>query len=348
MAKKRKNKYIIWLFFISFFTIAGYLGWYFYTYYWNAKITNGGRYLYVRHSDYVQDIADNLKEMGCISDVKKFIYLARKMKLPENLHPGRYYLRKNASLREIILQIKNKKEDLLEINIPSGFHKMEDFLDFMEGKIEISYEEMEAQFMDEESIWNDFELMREEAIGILIPGKIKISWAITANDLYQIFKNKFYEFWNKDDIKMMLKKHPLQRNQIITLASIVQCESGIISEQRKIAGVYINRLRKNMFLQADPTVVFATGKWNNQRVYAKDLEVNSPYNTYKNPGLPPGPILNPYLTSVKSVLEYENHAYLYFCAKPELNGYSNYSSTYEEHLRYAKAYQKKLNELKIK
>lgn len=348
MAKKRKNKSFLLLISLFFSAILIFIGWYYYTYLWNARIKNGGRYLYVKHTDYVQDVAKNLKDMGCITDEKKFIYLSQKMKLHDNLNPGRYYLRKNATLREIILLIKNKKEDLMEINIPSGFHKMEEFLDFMDGKIEAAYEELEAHFQNHEKIWNDFELMQEESIGMLIPGKIKISWAISANDFYQIFKKKFYEFWNREDVKSLLKKHPLQRNQIITLASIVQCESGVLSEQRKIAGVYINRLRKNMLLQADPTVVFATGKWNNQRVYAKDLEINSPYNTYKYPGLPPGPLLNPYLTSVKSVLEYEKHAYLYFCAKPELNGYSNYSSTFEEHIRYAKAYQKKLNELKIK
>ncbi|MCX8080771.1 MAG: endolytic transglycosylase MltG [Bacteroidia bacterium] len=348
MAKKRKKKFVsrFFIILVSVLVLAGL--WYLYQEFWNAKISNGGRYLYVRHGDNIENIGKQLVEMECIQDSKKFLVLARKMELQQHLNPGRYYLRKNATLREIINLIKQKKEDLVELQIPSDFHSMEDFLNFMDGKIESGTEELEEIFLNEEKIWNDFELMKEEAIGILIPGKIRISWAIEPHDLYQFFKNKFYEFWEMPEIKKVLSAHPLQRNQIIILASIVQCESGILSEQRKIAGVYINRLRKNMLLQADPTVVFAAKKWGSPRVYNKDLEIDSPYNTYKYPGLPPGPILNPYLSSIRSVLFYEKHQYYYFCAKPELNGYSNYSKTYDEHLKFARAYQKKMDELKIK
>jgi len=135
---------------------------------------------------------------------------------------------------------------------------------------------------------------------------------------------------------------------VYTLASIVEEETNKEEDKGKIASVYINRLNKGMRLGADPTVKFALKDFGLKRIYEKHLRVPSPYNTYLNSGLPPGPICTPSLKTIDAVLDAPATSYLYFVAKPELNGYSNFASSYEEHLRFAKAYQQALDTLMLK
>ena len=152
-------------------------------------------------------------------------------------------------------------------------------------------------------------------------------------------------FWNAER-KQKLRKQKLDINEAMTLASIVQKESLKIDEYQEIAGVYLNRLRINMFLGADPTLVFIRGKGG--RVYNKDMDVVSPYNTYRNKGLPPGPICIPSKEAIDAVLNYTEHPYLYFCAKSDLSGYHAFARHYKDHLKNARLFQKKLNELERK
>jgi UPF0755 protein len=130
--------------------------------------------------------------------------------------------------------------------------------------------------------------------------------------------------------------------EVIALASIVTKESNKAEEYEKIAGVYLNRLRKGMLLQADPTVVFARGK--SGRVWAADLNIQSPYNTYIHAGLPPGPICIPNLQSIEAVLNYKQHNYLYFCARADFSGYHDFATNLAEHNRNAAAFHRAMNE----
>lgn len=159
---------------------------------------------------------------------------------------------------------------------------------------------------------------------------------------------EYNKFWNEERIRKA-KKIGLTPTEVIILASIVQAEQMEHSEERPIiAGLYINRLKKGIPLQSDPTVLFALGQFDKKRVLFKDLEVNSPYNTYKNKGLPPGPILIPEISSIDAVLNYQKNDFLYMCAKEDFSGYHYFSKTIDEHLKYAQLYQKKLDEMKIK
>ena len=148
--------------------------------------------------------------------------------------------------------------------------------------------------------------------------------------------------WN-DKRKASAKKTGFSVAEIITLASITQSESGIESEQEKIAAVYINRLNKRMLLQADPTLKFANKNFDAQRVLDADKEIDSPYNTYRYKGLPPGPICLVYTQAIDAVLNHTKHNFIFFCAKPDLNGFSDFSVTYEQHQKYATAYQKAMD-----
>jgi UPF0755 protein len=156
---------------------------------------------------------------------------------------------------------------------------------------------------------------------------------------------EYKAFWNADRLTLA-GKQGLVPLQVSIIASIVTRESNQTSEYKNIAGVYINRLRKGMLLQADPTVTFARGY--EGRVLFKDLEINSPYNTYKNKGLPPGPICIPNISSIEAVLSYESHNYLYFCASPELNGFHSFATDLRTHNKNRALYLAALEKLKSK
>jgi UPF0755 protein len=184
-------------------------------------------------------------------------------------------------------------------------------------------------------------------IGMFIPNTYQFFWTVSPEDIAIRFKKEYDTFWNNDRTQKA-KKLGLTPMEVITLASIVSEESNLESEYPVIAGVYINRLNKGIPLQADPTVKFALGDFTIKRVLFKHLEINSPYNTYKVKGLPPGPITIPSSTVVDGVLNFSRHKYLYFCAKETLDGSHAFSETLSEHNRKARAYQAALNRLKIR
>lgn len=159
-------------------------------------------------------------------------------------------------------------------------------------------------------------------------------------------KSEYEKFWNESR-KLKAKNAGLTQDQVSTLASIVQEESNKNDEKPVIAGVYLNRLRKNWPLQADPTIRFALGDFTIRRVLTAQLAVQSPYNTYLKTGLPPGPINFPEISSLEAVLNYRVHDYFYFCAKEDFSGYHNFAKTLSEHNRNARRYQAALNRKKV-
>jgi UPF0755 protein len=177
-------------------------------------------------------------------------------------------------------------------------------------------------------------------------------WNISAAEFCQRMKRENDLFWN-DKRESKRKRLKMSRAEVITLAAIVNEESRKVDERPRVAGVYLNRLRKRMKLQADPTVVYAMKRQANdfdlvvRRVLYKDLEIKSPYNTYKNRGLPPGPITLPDISSIDAVLNAESHDYLFFVVDPKKPGYHLFASTYNEHLANRKVYVRWLNENRI-
>ena len=183
-------------------------------------------------------------------------------------------------------------------------------------------------------------------ISMFIANTYQVFWNITIEQFIQRMANEYKIFWNKKR-KRKAQKIGLSQSEVATLASIVQMESVKKDEQAKIAGVYMNRLKKGMPLQADPTVIFALGDFSIKRVLSKHLSINSPYNTYKYKGLPPGPIYLSSPSTLDAVLNYESHHYLYFCAKEDFSGYHNFANNYRQHINNAKHYQRALNKRRI-
>lgn len=185
---------------------------------------------------------------------------------------------------------------------------------------------------------------REEMLAIFIPNTYQLWWTISPESFVARMKTEYERFWTEER-EAKRKALGLSRVEVSTLASIVYEESAKVDEMPRIAGVYMNRLRRGIKLQADPTVRFAIGDFSITRVLHKHLTYNSPYNTYLHKGLPPGPIAIPSIAAIESVLNYEKHNYIYFCARPSMDGYHNFTVSYSTHLANAKAYAAALDKI---
>lgn len=181
---------------------------------------------------------------------------------------------------------------------------------------------------------------------MFIPNSYEMYWTVSPEQLVKRMRREYDAFWTADrDAKR--SRSGLSRLEVMTLASIVNEETRQSDEMATVAGVYINRLRKGVKLQADPTVKYALGDFSLRRILHSHLKVESPYNTYRNTGLPPSPICMPSIEAIDGVLDFEEHDYMYFCARPTFDGHHNFAATYSEHLRNARAYAAELNKRKI-
>ena len=193
---------------------------------------------------------------------------------------------------------------------------------------------------------NKYGVNLSTVLTLFIPNTYQVYWNSSPESILSRFvseKDKFYTSAKKKK----LKKLDLSADEVYTLASIVQKETLVNEEKPRVAGVYINRLKRGQLLQADPTVVFANQDFTIKRVLNRHLEIDSPYNTYKYAGLPPGPICMPDVSSIDAVLNYEKHKYLYFCASPDNSGKHQFARTLIEHNKNADRYRAYLNKLRI-
>ena len=186
-----------------------------------------------------------------------------------------------------------------------------------------------------------------EMFAVFVPDTYQMYWNTSPQQIVKRMKGEWDKFWTPRRTQL-LAQIPLTRMQAVTLASIVYEETRKTDEMPTVAGVYINRLRKGMPLQADPTVKYATGDFKLRRILHKHLKIDSPYNTYKYKGLPPAPICMPSKEAIDAVLGYSKHKYLYFCAREDFSGYHNFAETYSQHLRNARRYSAELNRRGIK
>jgi UPF0755 protein len=217
------------------------------------------------------------------------------------------------------------------------------------GKVSL---QIEADSISLIKCWNDREYLKslntspEKILMIFLPNTYEFWWTTDAYEFTTRMYREFQKFWDEER-KQKARSARLNIEEVIILASIVEKETQKNDEKPVIAGVYLNRLQKDWPLQADPTVVYAWGDFGMKRVLTIHTKINSPYNTYINRGLPPGPICMPSIASIDAVLNYQKHDYMFFCAKADNSGNHSFSRTLAEHNRYARAYQQALNERKI-
>ena len=313
----------------------------------NTNFDEDSAFLYINSSDSIVNILDTINKK--IKSPETFLKAAKRMDYIENIKSGRFKVYKGSGNKEIINSLKFNNTPLTVT-----FNNQERIQD-LAGRIskQISADSLsllnaflEKNFLVDNG-FNNFNL-----ISMYIPNSYEFFWNVEP----KIFRDKMLEeynnFWNEDRTEKA-KSIGLSKVEVITLASIVQKESVKLDERPVIAGVYLNRLKKKMKLQADPTVIYSIKSYYNnfdtiiRRVLYRDLKLNSPYNTYKIKGLPPGPISMPDISSIDAVLNSRNHNYIFFVADPYNPGYHLFASKLSQHNKNKRVYTRWLNSKKI-
>jgi UPF0755 protein len=286
-------------------------------------------------------VVQSLKEEGLVTDEKTFRLLAERKKYTKRVKPGRYKVESGTSLNALINKLRSGDQDPVRITF-TNIKALPQLAGQVAKYIEADSTEL-IQAMRDPATVDRLGFRSETMISVFIPNTYEFWWTITPEEFLERMAKEYKRFWT-DARKTKAKAINLSQAEVATLASIVQAETAKPDEAPIIAGVYLNRLRIGMPLQADPTLKFALGLDSLSRILTEDLQVASPYNTYTHAGLPPGPINMPEPRYIDAVLNAQRNDYLYFCARETLDGYSNFAKTYEQHLVNARRYQRALNE----
>lgn len=279
-----------------------------------------------------------------VKNMSDFEIIAKLRKYPENVKAGRFLFKKGMSAFQLVGSIRRNVPVKLAFN---NQERLENLCERLSTQIEPDTSKLLATFYDPEFLKKNC-FTKQTVFAMFLPNTYEVYWNISAEKFRGRMLDEYNRFWDKERIAKAsaLNLTPIQ---VITVASIVQKESAKKSERPTIAGVYLNRYNQGMPLQADPTVIYALKLRDNdfnqviKRVLYNDLFIKSPYNTYQNIGLPPGPIAMPDVDAIDAVLNAEKHDYIYFCASVEKFGYHVFASTYEQHQVNAKKYADWLN-----
>lgn len=315
-------------------TIAG---WQFFTS--NTAFSEKSKYLYIRtgHATW-PEVMKTLRDSNLINSPAAFDLLATKLEVPEKLKAGRYELKKGMSLMDIARMLRNGRQAPVKLII-TKFRTKEQLAGFLGRKMEIDSADVVAYYTDS---LQPYGFDSNTVMAMLYPNTYSYFWNASVGDVFEKFQTEYKRVWTNER-RNQARKLGLTPIQAYTLASIVEEETQNLEEKDTIASVYLNRLNKGMRLQADPTIKFAMKDFTLKRIYLKYLQVESPYNTYMNKGLPPGPICTPSLQTLDAVLQQPQTNYLYFVAKSDFSGRHVYTETYDQHLKVAKEFQQALD-----
>lgn len=300
--------------------------------------------VYIPTGSSYEQVINSLESKLSIKNRKAFEWLAKEKKYPMSIKPGRYVIDKDLSYNSLINLLRSGKQTPVKIT----FNNVRT-LNQIAGKIGKQIEADSSKiigFLSDSSNFKADGFNRENIISIFIPNTYEFYWNTNAKGLYTRMLKEYRLFWN-DQRLLKAREKGLDPKEVSTLASIIDDEASRPEEKPRIAGVYLNRLKRGIPLQADPTIKYALNDQSISRILKKDLLIDSPYNTYKHPGFPPGPIGCASVDGIDAVLNAENHDYLYFAARADFSGYHNFSKTLSEHNRNATLYQKELNKRKI-
>lgn len=301
-------------------------------------------YLYIPTGSDYEDVVALLESHNLISNRKTFDWAASKKKYPGNIHPGRYRIRNNMSNNQLLNMLRSGLQEPVDLIINMA-RTPEELAGKITEQIEADREEL-LKLMRDETFLKQYGFNRYTILGMFVPNTYEFWWNTSAEGFFKRMYKEYDKFWNRQRMGMA-KEANFTPNEVITLASIIINETNKEDEYRRIAGVYINRLNQGIRLQADPTVKYALGDFERQRILKADTYIESPYNTYLHAGLPPGPIAIPVIQAIDAVLHYEKHDYIFFCAREDFSGYHNFARTLDQHNKNARSYQKALNRRNI-
>ncbi len=307
----------------------------------NINLPKGeSAYIYVYSNKSFGESLEMMNQDKVFKNAKAFARLVALTGWEGQLKPGRYKVDASMGNLSLLRLLRSGKQEPLDITFKYAERKR-DLVSFWSQKLEADSNELLAILNNPQ--WLDsVGLDTENAISMFIPNTYNFYWNTSAEKLYRRMKGEYLDFWDSTRLE---KAAALQLTpaQVAVMASIVQKETHRKDEMPVVAGVYYNRLQKGMMFQADPTVIYAMDDRTIKRVAGAMLDVESPYNTYKYKGLPPGPICVPSVQAVDAVLNMQRHKYIYFCAKEDLSGYHSFAATYAQHQVNATKYQRMLN-----
>jgi len=292
-----------------------------------------------------QTVLDTLYSKGIIIHRKNFEWLARHKSYPELVKPGRYMVEDGMSNNELINLLRSGAQSPVMVTFNNVRTPQQ-----LAGKIA---RQIEADSLELVALMSDTAYIAQLGFNtytlpaLFIPDSYEFYWTTSANEFMSRMFQEYQRFWNESR-KAKAAAIPLSPVEVSTLAAIVERETIMNDEKSTIAGVYLNRLKAGWRLQADPTLVFAAGDFEIRRVLEVHKLIDSPYNTYKYGGLPPGPITIPSSESIDAVLNYQDHRYYFFCARDDLSGYHAFAATNSEHEKNARNYRRALDRLNIR
>ncbi len=342
MTFPKVGKFII-IFFALAFIVVGIRAWQLYQYIFQENVKSN-YILYIPKDATFTQVTDSLTIHNILISEKAFNWVSKKKNYRETIKPGRYLLKKGMNTNQIVNVLRSGIQEPVNLT----FNNVR-FKEDLAGKVSkyIWADSLSVlNLFSNDSLIVEYGFTPETFRTMFIPNTYQFYWTTSAKEFAQRMKKEYDKFWTEKR-KEKAKQIGLSPQEVIILASIVESETVKPDEMKRIAGVYLNRLKRGILLQADPTVKYAVGDYSIKRVLNKHLEIDSPYNTYKYAGLPPGPIMFPETSAIDAVLDYEKHSYIYMCAKEDFSGYHNFAKTLAQHNRNAAKYRAALNKNKI-
>jgi UPF0755 protein len=302
-------------------------------------------YIYIYPHDNSDSVINKIKAVAAPSSTIGFRILAEHNNFDSKKRSGKYAINDKDSWHSIYSRIVTKQQTPVKVVVPSvrSFEQLSKVVSEQLMFDSLAIQELFTSNVFVQNLGYTFETLPT----LILPDTYEFYWNVEPERFFIRMMNERKKFWNEERLAKA-KALNMTPEEVATLASIVDEETNDNAEKPIVAGLYINRLKRNIPLQADPTVKFALGDFARKRILLADLEVESPYNTYKNTGLPPGPIRIATIAGIESVLNYAKHNYIYMCAKEDFSGTHNFAVTLSEHNANARRYQAALNKLNIK
>ena len=317
---------------------------YYHLIYPNTAEDSDSRHLFIgQETDYFA-LKDSLVASGIIRNITTFDRVARRKSYDKKIVPGKYKIPPSVGNNRLINLLRSGSQEPVDVTI-INYRTINDVAAKVSGYIKADSSSI-VKFFEDESNYTDDGFTRETIISVIIPDTYQFMWNSSAEVFYKRMLREYKTYWDEEKLEKA-KAADLTPLEVSILASIIDDEVVKNDEKPRIAGVYINRLRNGIPLQACPTIRFALNDFTIKRVLTVHLKVDSPYNTYKYRGFPPGPIRIASKSGIEAVLNAEKHGYYYFVAKSDFSGYHHFSRTLSEHNRYAAIYQRELNKLRI-
>jgi len=341
MATKSSStkKFIVAL--VAVIVIAlGFTCFFYYMRYYGPNVTDKEQYLYIHTGATFDDVYKNIRDEGIVKDTATFHWAANNMDYIGRVKAGRYRLHDGMSNRKLINMLASGEQEPVTLAF-NNLRLEKQFAGFISKKLEPDSASI-MRLLDSASFLQQYALNKDDAYVVFLPNTYQLYWNTTPEKFFKKMYASYERFWTPER-KQKAAALNLTQAQVSILASIVDAEALHDDEMPTIAGLYLNRLRKGMKLESDPTVIFAKQDFTIHRVLNRDLATESPYNTYLHTGLPPGPIMMPSINAINAVLDYIPSNYLYMCAKADFSGYHAFASTVAEHQANARKYQQALN-----